>query len=219
MDTFKDPMTLNARLLRGSDSSSPRKKIKERYYFSPDTETEWGHVADSLALAMLEMYCEYEFYDIAQKLISIPRIKSTLNGRMQGYTIREDLKKKQETVINSGRVSEVEIDSFRDVSSLENREVNNETNPVPGNSEAATGEIEAVAGNRNIKRGGLELGGSKKGGSLDSLDGIEKNQPKVGMNVIEEEGEVEEEKVVKKEKKRKSKKKEKHLIENNDKVG
>lgn len=53
------------------------------------------------------MYCEYEAYDIAEQLLSVPRIKATLNGRMQAYTKQQDRQRKEEEAIICDSVDDI----------------------------------------------------------------------------------------------------------------
>jgi hypothetical protein len=107
---------------------------------------------------MIEMYCEYEAYDITEQLLSVPRIKTTLNGRMQAYTLQQDLKRKEEEALI--------CDSIDDIGAKRENE----------------------------------------GEHLGILDDDKKNK-KIGLEIIEEEGDAEE--IATPEKKKKNNKKKK----------
>ena len=98
-DTYKDPQTLNSRIARqrsaGDGLKYEIKADKEDYHIRPANESEWGPVSDSLAIAMLNMLVEYEAYEVAKSVRSLPRENMSMMGRMHANAERLRIEKEK----------------------------------------------------------------------------------------------------------------------------
>lgn len=81
-----DPNSLGARLERnGRDKLSLNARTRgqaNQVFITEDNEDEWGSVADSLALTMLEMLLEYEVYEVVLEEQRVSRDPNSVIGRM-----------------------------------------------------------------------------------------------------------------------------------------
>lgn len=81
-----DPNSLGARLERnGREKLSLNSRTRgqaNQVFVTEDNEDEWGGVADSLALAMLDMLLEYEVYDCVLEEQRVNRDPNSVLGRM-----------------------------------------------------------------------------------------------------------------------------------------
>ena len=84
-DPDKDPFNLAARITRDITIEHESTALRPRYFIADDNIEEWGPVADQLMLAMLEMFVEYDTYDVVAEMRSRHRSKISVIGRIHQY--------------------------------------------------------------------------------------------------------------------------------------
>jgi len=89
-DVEKDLSSLNERLRY--DHSQPRheSKVKPRYFITSENVEEWGHIADSVMVAMIGMFIEYTAYEVTLENKRENRDMGSVIGRIYGYENKVD---------------------------------------------------------------------------------------------------------------------------------
>lgn len=77
-------------------------KVRPRYFVSADNEDEWSHVAEGLAVTMLQMLVEYEAYDIVMEQKRILRSKQSVIGRINTRQQEEERERQSGMAVVSG---------------------------------------------------------------------------------------------------------------------
>lgn len=109
LDPNSNPNSLAVRLRRSkntlvdSANGKPTSKVLPRYFISEDNEDEWRHVADELAMTMLNMLVEYEAYSVVLEQKRMLRSTVSLIGRINQYEKR----KKKEEEDNRDKISDI----------------------------------------------------------------------------------------------------------------
>lgn len=71
-------------------------KVRPRYFISADNEDEWGDVADSLAVVMLQMMIEYEAYSVVMEQKRTLRSKQSVIGRINARQLEIEKEKQMQ---------------------------------------------------------------------------------------------------------------------------
>ena len=79
----KDMQSLASRLTTTKDMNHIPSKFN--VIISPENEEEWGPVADSLGIAMLELYVEFAAYEVAKEEKSVKKDTRSFGGRVKAY--------------------------------------------------------------------------------------------------------------------------------------
>jgi hypothetical protein len=65
--------------------------LAPRYFITEDNEDEWGDVADALGKIMMDMFAEYESYEVLEEVRGTMRGSRSLIGRIHTYEASDQL--------------------------------------------------------------------------------------------------------------------------------
>jgi hypothetical protein len=89
-DVEKDLSSLNERLRYDHNQPRHESKVKPRYFMTSENVEEWGHIADSVMVAMIGMFIEYTAYEVTLENKRENRDMGSVIGRIYGYENKVD---------------------------------------------------------------------------------------------------------------------------------
>ena len=89
-DVERDLSSLNERLRFDQTQQRHQSKIKARYFITSENVEEWGHIADSVMVAMIGMFIEYTAYEVTIENKRENRDMGSVIGRIYGFENKVD---------------------------------------------------------------------------------------------------------------------------------
>ena len=87
IDLDANPYALSQRLKKDAETAGKLEvpKPKGRYFMNKENEEEWGEVSDAVCVAMMELFVEYDAYDLVLEAKSSLRSTKSVIGRIHAY--------------------------------------------------------------------------------------------------------------------------------------
>jgi len=172
-DPNMDHHSLAARMHhRDHEEEHGSSALRPRYFIMEDNEDEWGNIADNLVRTMIDMFVEYDCYDIIIEQRSQLREKASVIGRIHtyessGYKVIKPTEKKYATF--SAKVQR-NWEIHRGPSNAEDMAVEDQDAPLPAITMGEPAEIAAIEDEEQERDGGSKQagqGGAKSEGSVN----------------------------------------------------
>ena len=151
--------------------------LRPRYFIMEDNEDEWGHIADTLVRTMIDMFVEYDCYDLIIEQRSQLREKASVIGRIHsfeegGYQVAKPTERKWGTYSKKVQRHWEHVRSSSNTEDMANEDADAQ---LPAITQAGEGEGGAMAP-RGMLADAVYMGGGAAGSLPRITDGGEEGE-------------------------------------------